>query len=500
MPITQVIEQALFNGSSVPELWNVLNPAIREHGFAINSLLNMGAADSTIINVTTYGADPTGATDSTAAVAAAVTAIGASGGILFFPTGIYKLGTINIANGMSIRGAGTLGTTIRAKDATGNVFNVTAERVEISDMAFDAAVTRTAGAYVHFNTGANRSSIRNFYMSGYYTGVQITAAATVRARDATFVNGATTAGSAGILVDGGNDHYIDSITMDAPNGSQPKAGIQITQSGATQISNVDIVHHTECLLINPGNGQDVSATYVTNSFFDTAVRGIMIDPQGTGIVREFRAMGCWTSTMSQQGVLVNNAGTGARTGISFVDHHSFANAVNGLHVEKGNDVRVLGGIFAHNTGDGIVFAANVNEFSVIGARCGPAAGFNANSGWGINVIAGTSNNYQIINNDVRGNTTGSISDAGTGATKNISANLGYNPVGASAITVTASPFTYTAGGSPETVYIIGGTITAIAVGAAARAVDIATKTVNLEPGDIVKVTYTAAPTMEKYIH
>jgi hypothetical protein len=44
-------------------------------------------------------------------------------------------------------------------------------------------------------------------------------------------------------------------------------------------------------------------------------------------------------------------------------------------------------------------------------------------GWGIIVNAGPSNNYIIDFNDTRGNVTGGLSDAGTGATKAVRGNI-----------------------------------------------------------------------------
>lgn len=78
--------------------------------------------------------------------------------------------------------------------------------------------------------------------------------------------------------------------------------------------------------------------------------------------------------------------------------------------------------------------------------------------------------------------------------------LGFNPQGVAAITVTASPFTYTAGPTPEYVTIDGGTITTVVKnaitlysfgGTAARC------GVWLEPGEAVTITYTVAPVCNK---
>jgi hypothetical protein len=75
-------------------------------------------------------------------------------------------------------------------------------------------------------------------------------------------------------------------------------------------------------------------------------------------------------------------------------------------------------------------------------------------------------------------------------------NLGYNPQGPAAITVTASPFTYTAGYTPETVYIDGGTVSAIVKGGVTLRTSTGTA-VQLAPNEAVVVTYSVLPTMVK---
>jgi hypothetical protein len=69
---------------------------------------------------------------------------------------------------------------------------------------------------------------------------------------------------------------------------------------------------------------------------------------------------------------------------------------------------------------------------------------------------------------------------------------------ASSITVGSSPFTYTAGARPESVFITGGTVSAIAIGG----VTVASATghsVQLQPGKSVAVTYSSLPTMTKVL-
>ena len=86
-----------------------------------------------------------------------------------------------------------------------------------------------------------------------------------------------------------------------------------------------------------------------------------------------------------------------------------------------------------------------------------------------------------------------------GANNEIANNFGYNPVGVSSISVTASVFTYTAGASPETVYVHGGTVSNISKGGTT----IFTNTdhsIELKPHESIGVTYSSTPTMIKDIH
>lgn len=78
-------------------------------------------------------------------------------------------------------------------------------------------------------------------------------------------------------------------------------------------------------------------------------------------------------------------------------------------------------------------------------------------------------------------------------------NTGHNPVGPSSITVGSSPFTYTAGPSPETVHIRTGNVSAVVKGG----VTLHSTTgcsVNLSPGESITVTYSIQPIMNKDVH
>jgi hypothetical protein len=100
----------------------------------------------------------------------------------------------------------------------------------------------------------------------------------------------------------------------------------------------------------------------------------------------------------------------------------------------------------------------------------------------------------IQGNNATGTVTSFLDNLGT-ITGQIINNKGYNPVGTSAVSVTASPFTYTAGLSPTTLYIntIGGVSTITKNG---TGLPLTVNTIAMAPNDTVIFTYTVtAPTM-----
>lgn len=113
------------------------------------------------------------------------------------------------------------------------------------------------------------------------------------------------------------------------------------------------------------------------------------------------------------------------------------------------------------------------------------------------VLAAAANTGNILsNNKIYGGL--ALTDATT-EWSSIYNNVGYNPVGAASISVGGSPFTYTAGVTDETVYVTSGTVSSITVGGVSVS-SITGTSVYLPYGHSMVVTYSVAPTMNKYIH
>jgi hypothetical protein len=95
------------------------------------------------------------------------------------------------ATGVGIVGDGAWTTQIVVNFASGDVVNFTGSGGYVRDIRFLAAVTRTAGAYVHFN-GVMPGLIQNFSTDGAFIGVQVTNSSTVRIQNGRMMNGAVT--------------------------------------------------------------------------------------------------------------------------------------------------------------------------------------------------------------------------------------------------------------------------------------------------------------------
>src|SRR3990167_8182131 len=378
------------------------------------------------VSLVDFGAVFDGTTDDTAAWTAAVAALPAGGGIIDAIAGISKVSSVTFNKPCLVIGQGIEVTIIKASSATATVFSATVAYVFFARMSFQTSIARTAGAYVHFTNTASVCGIKDFMMTGQYLGI-LQEATSVWIKDGRLVDGATTSGSGGIKLDKASaiDTRIDSITMDAPVGSQPTFGINLLYADATMITNCDVIHHTSNLLVNPITATVVTGTYIENSFFDSAVQGLNMPATLAGTVQFFRAKACWFGNQTSQGVYMSTT-TGVIDGVDFDECYMALNDDYGQLVDPGClNVKVNGGQYAANL-QGIGFGANVTHCSVIGARIGTVSAQAGNTNYGI--IMAASNDYMTIkDNNLVGNGVAAMSNASTGAHNLIYDNLGHVP-------------------------------------------------------------------------
>ena len=383
------------------------------------------------IDVTAYGAVGDGATDDTAAIQAALNAVPDSGGTVYMPKGAYvTTGTLTIVHPTYLQGAGPGATKFWVKSADGDVLVVSAGSVTIEQVGFASAVpggARHSGAYVHFMPTAGTVTLRQFSMYGGYVGVRMQAT-TAWVENGTIFAPSSAAGGTGILVDGGDDHFYDHLTMGGGEYGVPESLMHIVgSSGSNNITNVDIGGAQNCLLVDPATG--LAAFWVLSSYFDNCItHGIYIHTTGVGSVVRSRIADSWTSSALSDGITIENGGVGQINGVEINNHHAFYNKGNGLSIKAGpsiTNIKVEGGFYSGNTGSGIAVGAGISAFSVVDARAGNGGvdPTEQNGGAGVSVAAGGSDNYVIASNDLRGNAGGPIQDGGTGINKQVYGNL-----------------------------------------------------------------------------
>ncbi|MGC9445200.1 MAG: right-handed parallel beta-helix repeat-containing protein [Candidatus Methanospirareceae archaeon] len=174
---------------------------------------------------------------------------------------------------------------------------------------------------------------------------------------------------------------------------------------------------------------------------------------------------------------------------SLLGNLAYGNVEPGIWLENAQHCVIKGNrvydnqVATHGEG-GITLYGNVDYCILEGNKCFDTQGTKTQK-YGIDIMNANCNDNVILGNDVRSNLTAGIHDVGTGTI--IRNNVGYNPVGISSISVGASPFTHTAGASPETVYVSGGTVSSITKGG--NNFGLTTGAFGLEPYESIVVTY-----------
>jgi len=377
------------------------------------------------VSVKDFGAVGDGVTNDAAAIQAAVNSLPATGGGLYFPTGTYLIGSAIAINKPGVYFGDGWATNIRTSSATANSFTVSgSEQVQIENMRFTSAVTKTAGWYVDVAASANRFRLSDFAMDGAIGGIRTAAVATCTIERGQILNCVASTAVA-IRIDAGFDVSIRDILSD--QAVNIFAGVYILNVGDVTIEDCNLIHCGQALYVNPGVGQVVASLWANNTFFDTSTRAAYFFAQGGSIVRSLFDQ-CWFSGSANEGVRLETSGGGVIQGTDFNGCHIYLNANNGISIIDAGvtNTRVHDCSIAQNTLSGVAVAANVSDVSVQDCRIGNTGGLGNNGAYGVAIVGGTGNNIQILNNDLRGNTTANLLNGATGASVIVANNLGAN--------------------------------------------------------------------------
>lgn len=204
------------------------------------------------VNVKAFGATGNGITDDTAAINAAIAALPATGGSLYFPAGNYYTSSCGFTlavpflaygAGQTSRDDSQTGSQITCGSSTANLFTVTAKVGTFRDLGFwNSASAPTAGAAV-FTNGAmalQRISYDNISVTGFYDGIHVGVGSSWILRSSHFKNNVRYALNINNTVqpDDGDWVVTDNYFEGGPRTSTTtSAAIAIFSSGGGKIAN-----------------------------------------------------------------------------------------------------------------------------------------------------------------------------------------------------------------------------------------------------------------------
>lgn len=462
----------------------------------------VGAKLKDSVSVADFGAIGDGVADDTAAIQLA---LNASSKVILLPGKTYKVSSALVPafEGQYVIGGGRHGetdtgpiggTTIKQMSSV-DIFTVAKRGFTISDLNLTYGITPTAGACV--NSSASSTSISRVYAGGAcFDGFKFTTGGTGHSVSDFYLGGMV---NSGIYVQGTNDVAVSNGVMAVHNSTNCPNGVVVFDGfvQAVNMSNVDIlsgVYSIRCINIGAGVSSRASFCSFSNVYFDSAANGANLDGMFGCVFTN-----CWFSNRPGPGVVIGLAS--AAEGNSFASCRFTNCGSHGAALYSNAKWTTFTGCqFVANgqasSGHGIYVAPATTRFYVRGCISYNGQGLTPSQQYGIYVDTGASNFYEITHNDLQNNVAGTLLDGGTGSTKHVHANLGYNaPASVVTPTVGASPYTYSnTKGTPQLVVVTGGTVSAITI----FGVTVYTTTGHdfiLPPGQSATITYSSAPTV-----
>jgi len=378
-------------------------------------------------NVRTYGAVGDDSTDDTSAIQSAITAANVAGGTVFFPAGTYKTTsalTLSVS-GVNLEGVGTK-SIIKLYSATGNTVEITGGNCFVRDLQFNSGTTKTADSVIELS-GVNLVTLQSLTMYGAFNGVLMTGAGGTgnKVIDVNILN--CVAGGSGIRIDttsNGIDYYICNILITAASsGAQMDAGIRIDNLGDIVIDRVSTIYTGTGLKIIAPASETVQAVMCSNCYFDQgSAYGVYI-AGNSGDVDLVKLSNIWSCTNTNSGIaLVTSGGTVNRVEMS---NCTLSNNTHGLFINDSGPkfFSLNNSTCSGNSQNGVYVAGGVTDFQLVQNVMGAAGEFTVNGQYGIYLATGASDRYIITNNIIRANTSGQLSDNGTGTNKVITNNI-----------------------------------------------------------------------------
>lgn len=469
-------------------------------GYLIVRFLGSWTCSSAVAaNPVWWGADPTGASTSTAAFNSAVSAA------LYvkFPPGTFLFATAPAAVtafGEHIEGSGEGATTLVLGYTTGNFLHLTGGDIEVDGFTVGPNSDMTSGAIIEAD--ASQNYVHDIYSVNGYNGYWFTSNCTNcfgnRLTTGNMTPHATAVGGASFLVGTAGATPPNQILLSNIVGGCTGAdyGLNALSSDALQITNFELEGCAIAAMnLSPGSGSSVLHTQLANGFLDQSTTGLQISPTGTGNAQQIWAINLWVGdlqTASTAAITLGNSGTGSSSDFRCTSCEIIGTSTVGLAITSTSwkNVSVVNSCIAGNTSFGVVGIVAVNVVTLEGNIFGNCDGFGTN-GTDLSISA-ASNNWAVQGNTFNSGTKIAGYTSLTGGGNIFTGNTSFNPVGgvtAPAIAASGSPVT---NHFPFAVTVyISGTLTSVAVSGTGIYAGIGVYRVG--PGQTITLGYVSAP-------
>lgn len=411
------------------------------------------------VSVKDFGAVGNGVADDTAAIQAAIDAVGiAGGGIVWLPPGTYKVSATLVVNRnfVSIVGSGMWDTTLTRNTDYGDTLLLTGNDttgvyvsgLEVKNLRFTSTGLTTSGSHINAN-GVSRLTITQVFMFDGFIGLTLNGVLPAFINDLyiVFVNlfagSATgrryvTIGNAAVTYSHPScaDVFIHNFDFTGNQTFQAvDVGLEILSADGIWFSNGRVAWTTAVsLLLNAATSEDLSLVWFGNFMLDATIgdgmrfTGTATAPKAFGNIR-FSNFNFKGGTVGQNAILYS-------TGTNVTDVH-YSNGqiwqwdLHGIHHQSA-DTGIVSydnvhafdcGLLSTGVYSAFQTANNVSNIKITGGRYGGRAAVGASglTRFGINIATGTGSNILIQGADCRNNTERGISFGATG-TNNVVAN------------------------------------------------------------------------------
>lgn len=430
----------------------------------------------------------------------ALGALTGTGGCIFIPPGKYKFNSAPVFNipagifSVGIVGGGQDSTILTWPSAGGGLtfnYNGIGSSVHFRDLSLTTGTT-TGGSAVTLSIAGTVSNPAVFAGSDFYR-------VTMRGDDGYAATNYWTTGVNVISVSNINFDALAVYGSSALNGQ----GLALAGTASAIGVQYNVAKSTlQSLATGINYGTQIQGVSVDQTNFTSTKNGIATAGGLTNLAQLSVSNSQFNTVNSTSGTAVLTATPIA--GVSLTNNLFLVNGTTpvGVSLATASYSTITGNVFWNSAGS----TASAIGMSVASTGGTPAIisnnvfqGFNGTSAIGLNLGASASN-VAATGNEFTSNTTNIVN---AGSSNYIASNPGFNPVGTSSgAYAPATTATYTAGASPETDYLTGGTVTAVKIpNNAGTTICTGTPcTLDLGPNETFSVTYTGAPTQTKSIH